>query len=44
MKPYLLGQGVYSFVDGSLLCPPTYVPSTDMALSSLNPSYLSWKQ
>ena len=30
MKPYLLGQGVYSY--------------TDMDLSSLNLSYLSWKQ
>jgi len=44
MKPHLLGQGVYSFVDGSLSCPPKYVPFTDMALSNLNPSYLSWKQ
>jgi len=44
MKPYLLGQGVYSYVDGSFLCPPVYISSADMALPNLNPSYLSWKQ
>ena len=44
MKPYLLGQGVYSYVDGSFPCPPAYIPSADMALSTINPSYLSWKQ
>jgi hypothetical protein len=44
MKPYLLGQGVYSYVDGSFLCPPVYISSADMALPNLNLSYLSWKQ
>ena len=24
MKPYLLGQGVYHFVDGSVSCPPSH--------------------
>ena len=44
MKPYLLGQSVYSYVDGSFPCPPAYIPSADMTLSTINPSYLSWKQ
>jgi hypothetical protein len=44
MKPYLLGQGVYFYVDGSFLCPPAYISSAGMPLFNLNPSYLSWKQ
>jgi hypothetical protein len=44
MKPYLLGQGVYSYVDGSFPCSPAYIPFADMALSTINPSYISWKQ
>jgi len=25
MKPYLLGQGVFHFVDGSVSCPPSHI-------------------
>ena len=36
MKPYLLGQSVYSYVDGSFLCPPAYISFADMTLFNLN--------
>jgi hypothetical protein len=41
MKPYLLGQRVYSIVDGYFLCPLVYIASTDMSMSILNPLFLS---
>jgi hypothetical protein len=44
MKPFLLGQGVFPFVDGSLPCPPSHVISVDTSLPTVNASYLSWKQ
>ena len=44
MKPYLLGQGVYAFVDGSYCCPALYVPATDTTAVGINPLFLSWKQ
>jgi hypothetical protein len=44
MKPFLLGQGVFPFVDGSLPCPPSHVISVDTSLPTINASYLSWKQ
>ena len=44
MKPYLLGQGMYSYVDGFFLSPYVYISSADIALPNLNMSYMSWKQ
>ncbi|XP_073268322.1 uncharacterized protein [Populus alba] len=44
MKPFLLGQGVYSFVDGTSPCPPSHLISTATSLPSVNPSFLLWKQ
>jgi hypothetical protein len=44
MKPLLLGQGVYSFVDGTSLCPPSHPVYTATSSLSINHAYLSWKQ
>jgi hypothetical protein len=44
MKPFLLGQGIFPFVDGSLPCPPSHLISVDTSLPTVNASYLSWKQ
>jgi hypothetical protein len=44
MKPYLLGQGVYSFVDGSLSCPPSHIISSSSVVHVPNPAFMSWKQ
>jgi hypothetical protein len=41
MKPYLLGQGIFHFVDGSVSCPPSYVSDSSASSSStINPSFL----
>jgi hypothetical protein len=44
IKPYLLGQGVYAFVDGSYPCPTLYVIANDTAAPIINSFFLSWKQ
>ena len=45
MKPYLLDQGVFHFVDGSVSCPPSHVfYCSDGSSSTINPSFLRWKQ
>jgi len=44
MKPYLLGQGVYAFVDGSYPCPALCVATTETAAPAINSFFLSWKQ
>jgi hypothetical protein len=45
MKPYLLGQGVFHFVNGSVSCPPSHVSDSSAGSSStINPSFLCWKQ
>jgi hypothetical protein len=45
MKPYLLGQGVFHFFDGSVLCPPSYIfDSSASSSSTISPSFLRWKQ
>ena len=45
MKPYLLGQGVFQFVDGSLPCPPSHMIDASAGSSSaISPSFLRWKQ
>jgi hypothetical protein len=45
MKPYLLSQGVFHFVDGSVSCLPSYVSGSYVGSSStINPSFLCWKQ
>jgi hypothetical protein len=44
MKPFLLSQGVYSFVDGTSTCPPFHLESAAVSSSSVNPAYLTWKQ
>jgi len=45
MKPYLLGQGAFHFVDSLVLCPSSHVfyGSTGSS-STTNPSFLYWKQ
>jgi hypothetical protein len=45
MKPYLLGQGVFHFVDGSMPCPQSYIfDSSAGSSSTISPSFLRWKQ
>jgi len=44
MRPYLLGQDVFLFVDGLVSCPPSHVSdSSDGSSSTINPSFLRWK-
>jgi len=44
-KPYLLGQGVFHFVDGSVPCPPSHIFDSSAGSSSIiSPSFLRWKQ
>ena len=45
MKPYLLGQGVFHFVDGLVSCPPSLISNCSVDSSStISPSFLRWKQ
>ena len=45
IKPYLLGQDVFHFVDGSIPCPPYHVSDcSDGSSLAINPSFLRWKQ
>jgi len=45
MKPYLLGQCVFHFVDSLVLCPSSHVSDGSTGSSStINPSFLHWKQ
>jgi len=45
MKPYLLGQGVFHFIDGSVSCPPSHIfDSSAGSSSTTSPSFLRWKQ
>jgi hypothetical protein len=44
MKPYLLGEGVYAFVDRYYLCPALYITAIDTTTPGINPFFLSWKQ
>jgi len=45
MKPYLLGQGVFHFVNGLVSCPSSNIFDNSVGSSStLNPSFLCWKQ
>ena len=45
MKPYLLGQGVFHFVDGSLPCPPSHmIDASTGSSSAISPSFLRWQQ
>ena len=39
IKPYLLGQGVYAFVDGSYPCPAPYVTATDTTAPAITHSF-----
>jgi hypothetical protein len=41
MKHFLLGQDVYSFVDGTSPCPPPHLAATETSTFSINPAYLS---
>ena len=43
MKPYLLGRGVFPFVDGSLSC-SSHVVVADGSFFQVNNSFLYWKQ
>jgi len=44
MLPYLLGQGVFGFVDGSNTCPSPHVLAGDGISLQVNPLFLRWKQ
>ena len=44
MLPFLLGQGVFGFVDGSTICPPSHVFAADGVSLQINPLFLRWKQ
>ena len=45
MKPYLLGQSVFHFVDCSVPCPPSHIFDSFVGSSSTtSPSFLRWKQ
>jgi hypothetical protein len=44
MLPYLLGQGVFGFVDGSNTCPSTYVHAHDGISLQVNLFFQTWKQ
>jgi hypothetical protein len=44
MKSYLLGQGVFSFVDGSNSCPSPHVLVADDTSLQVNEFFLRWKQ
>jgi len=45
IKPYLFGQGVFCFVNGLILCLPFHISdSFDGSSSTINPSFLCWKQ
>jgi hypothetical protein len=45
MKPYLIGQDVFHFVDGLVLCPSSHVSdSSDGSSSAINRYFLRWKQ
>jgi hypothetical protein len=39
MKPYILGQGVFHFVDGSLSYPPPYMVVADSVSLQINNSF-----
>uniref|UniRef100_A0A2N9EFQ8 Retrotransposon Copia-like N-terminal domain-containing protein n=1 Tax=Fagus sylvatica TaxID=28930 RepID=A0A2N9EFQ8_FAGSY len=43
--PYLKGQHLFGFIDGSLPSPPSILslPSTDVAQPLLNPAFLTWQ-
>jgi hypothetical protein len=43
MKPYLLGQGVFGFVDGSNSCPSPHVFVVDGTSLQVNKFFLHWK-
>ena len=44
MLPYLLGQGVFGFVDGSNTCPSTHVLAHDGISLQVNRPFQTWKQ
>jgi hypothetical protein len=44
MKPYLLGQGVFHFVDGSFSCPSPHVIVVNGISLKVNHYFLRWKQ
>ena len=44
MLPYLLGQGVFGFVDGSNTCPSSHVLAHDGISLKVNPHFQTWKQ
>jgi len=45
MKPYLIGQGIFHFVNDLLWCPPSHVSDcSDGSSSAINPFFIHWKQ
>jgi len=44
MKPYLLGQRVFDFVDGSNSCPSPHILAADGVSLQVSQLFLRWKQ
>jgi len=44
MKLYLLGQGVFNFVNGSISCPSLHILAADGVSLQVSQHFLHWKQ
>jgi hypothetical protein len=42
MVPFLKGQNLFGYVDGTILHPPKLIPNSSPGLLITNPSHLSW--
>ncbi|KAK0581443.1 hypothetical protein LWI29_013886 [Acer saccharum] len=44
LRPFLIGHGLFQFVDGTSPAPPLLIPAADDAAADPNPAYLQWFQ
>ncbi|KAK0580027.1 hypothetical protein LWI29_035292 [Acer saccharum] len=44
LRPFLIGHGLYQYVDDTLPTPPPTLPAADGASADPNPAYLHWFQ
>ncbi|KAK0608210.1 hypothetical protein LWI29_027161 [Acer saccharum] len=44
LRPFLIGHGMYQYVDGTMPAPPPTLPATNSATADPNPTYLHWFQ
>lgn len=42
IKPFLLGQHYWPYIDGIIPCPPPYLSIEDQSKSAINPAYTAW--